>query len=94
MTIAELRKQITALREEGFPEVYVVDDVAGKFYAPHEHTYRSVHWIVEGELTIIIEGKTETLTSGQRSNVGANILHEVTIGPQGCLYIVAEDHQL
>ncbi len=91
MDTIDLRKEINILRQEGFKEAYVVDDPPGKIYPPHQHPYRSVHMIIEGEMSITAEGKTEVLHPGSRSDVGANVLHNVTIGPNGCMYIVAED---
>ncbi len=91
MDTIDLRSQIDVLRKEGFAEAYVVDDPPGKFYPPHEHPYRSVHMIIEGEMSIRANDKTEVLHPGSRSDVGANVSHEVTIGPNGCMYIVAED---
>ncbi len=92
MTTEELHEKITTLRNEGFGEVYVCDDPPGKIYPPHQHDYRSVHWIVAGQMDITVDNKTDTLQVGQRSEVGANIIHQVNIGPEGCMFIIAEDH--
>ncbi len=92
MTTEELHEKITALRNEGFGEVYVCDDQSGKIYPPHQHDYRSVHWIVAGKMDITIDGRTETLNVGQRSDVGAGVSHQVNIGSEGCMFIIAEDH--
>lgn len=92
MDTIDLRREVEILRQEGLAEAYVVDDPPGKFYPSHQHPYRSVHMIIEGEMSITAGGKTEVLHPGSRSDVGANVQHEVTIGPNGCMYIVAEDH--
>lgn len=94
MDTIDLRKEIDVLRKEGFQEAYVVDDPPEKIYPPHKHPYRSVHMIIEGEMAITANGSTEVLRPGNRSDVGANVLHNVTIGPCGCMYIVAEDQKI
>ncbi len=91
MNTIDLRREIDILRKEGFEEAYVVDDPPGKIYPPHQHPYRSVHMIIEGEMALTANGKTEVLKPGSRSDVGADVMHNVTIGPSGCMYIVAEE---
>ncbi len=78
------------LRNEGFEEVYMCDDVPGKIYDAHQHPYRSVHLVLQGSMRITMNGNSHQVSLGERSDVPQNTMHSVVIGDEGCMYIVAE----
>jgi mannose-6-phosphate isomerase-like protein (cupin superfamily) len=78
------------LREEGFEDVYVWQDGPDYSYPDHTHPGTSAHIILEGEMTVISEGKTVTHRVGDRFDVPAHTVHSAKIGPQGCKYLVGE----
>jgi quercetin dioxygenase-like cupin family protein len=61
---------------------------------PHSHRGLTTHLILKGQLTITYskEQDSEKITHGvgDRIDVGANVVHEVWMGPEGCTYIIGE----
>ncbi len=51
------------LRDQGY-SVYTWSDPPGTYYPTHTHQDREVRWVIEGEVTIGVEGKELTLTPG------------------------------
>lgn len=78
------------LREEGFASVYVQEDRPRTFYPEHVHPVKTAHVILDGAMSITMEGKTHVLKSGYRFDVPANIAHYAKIGPHGCRYLIGE----
>ena len=78
------------LREEGFSYTYIWEDAPNAFYPDHTHPNVTAHIILEGEMTVTSEGKTETYKAGQRFDVPAETIHSARMGPRGCRYIIGE----
>ncbi len=78
------------LREEGFSHVFVWQDGPNVSYPHHAHAATTAHIILDGEMTLTTEGKTQTFKSGERCDVPANAVHSAKMGPLGCKYIVGE----
>ncbi len=78
------------LREEGFRRVFVWRDGPNVFYSGHTHGMATAHIILEGEMTIVSEGKTLAVKAGGRFDVPANTVHSATMGPAGCRYLIGE----
>lgn len=78
------------LGEEGFGRVYVWTDGPHVFYPDHTHDVATAHVILQGEMTVISEGKTETYRAGGRFDVPAQTVHSARMGPEGCRYLVGE----
>ncbi|WPG97531.1 Hypothetical protein R9X50_00030800 [Acrodontium crateriforme] len=74
--------------------VFTWRDGPNAYYAPHEHSNRTTHLIMKGELTISYpddeKPTKETFGVGGRIDVDANRRHEVWIGPEGCTYVIGE----
>ncbi len=51
------------LKGQGY-SVYTWSDPPGTYYPTHTHPDREVRWVIEGEVTIGVEGKELTLTPG------------------------------
>ena len=83
----ELRKQLAA---EGFAHTYIWQDGPRAFYPDHTHPGLTAHIILDGEMTLICGGKSETYGVGDRCDVPAGAVHSAQMGPQGCRYLVGE----
>jgi mannose-6-phosphate isomerase-like protein (cupin superfamily) len=78
------------LRAEGFSNTYVWQDGPNARYADHTHATETAHIILDGELTLIIDGKTVTYGAGERCDVPAGAIHAARMGPNGCHYLIGE----
>jgi quercetin dioxygenase-like cupin family protein len=78
------------LREEGFSNIFVWQDHPNAFYPDHTHAGITAHVVLEGEITVTSQGKTQTYKAGERFDVPAGTVHSAKIGPKGCRYIVGE----
>ncbi|HEV8385150.1 MAG TPA: cupin domain-containing protein [Candidatus Acidoferrales bacterium] len=87
MTPREYEEQ---LRREGFTNIFVWRDAPGAFYPDHTHDALSAHIILEGEMTLTVNGETRTYRAGERCDVPAGTVHSAEMGPQGYRYIIGE----
>ncbi len=78
------------LRREGFTRTYVWRDAAETFYSDHTHDKLTAHVILEGQMTLTMNGKAETYRAGDRCDVPAGVVHSALMGPQGCEYLIGE----
>ncbi len=78
------------LRQEGFSHIFVWQDGPGAFYPDHTHATTTAHIILDGEMTLSSEGKTQNFKSGERCDVPANAIHSAKMGSRGCKYMVGE----
>ncbi len=78
------------LHEEGFKEVYVWQDGPNVSYPDHTHAEITTHIILDGEMTIRCQGKTQAYKPGDRFDVPAHTVHSARMGPQGCKYLIGE----
>jgi len=83
----ELRKQLEA---EGFSHTYVWQDGSDAFYPDHTHPGLTAHIILSGEVTVTMDGKSQTYRTGDRCDVPAGAVHAARMGPQGCRYLIGE----
>jgi mannose-6-phosphate isomerase-like protein (cupin superfamily) len=81
------RKQ---LEVEGFTHTFVWQDGPRAFYPDHTHTGLTAHIILDGEMTLTMNGKSQTYGPGERSDVPAGAVHSARMGWQGCRYLVGE----
>jgi quercetin dioxygenase-like cupin family protein len=78
------------LRAEGYARIFTWQDRAGAFYPDHTHPAETAHIILEGEMTLTQEGKTQTYGPGDRVDVPAGAVHSARMGPAGCRYLIGE----
>jgi mannose-6-phosphate isomerase-like protein (cupin superfamily) len=78
------------LRAEGFTRTYVWHDGPGAYYPEHTHPTMTAHIVLEGEVTVTSEGKTQTYRAGERFDVPAGTIHTAKMGPTGCRYLIGE----
>jgi len=82
----ELRTRLAA---DGF-DVYRWCDEPGAFYAPHSHERDERLWLLEGEMTFEVAGRSYRLGPGDRFELPAGTRHAATAGPQGATYLIGE----
>ncbi len=78
------------LRTEGFSHTFVWQDGPGAFYPDHTHDMETAHIILEGEMTLTMDGQTHTFGAGERCDVPAGTVHSAQMGPCGCRYLIGE----
>ena len=78
------------LEREGFSNIFVQEDSAGKHYTPHKHEKITTHIVLDGLITITVFGHPTILGPGKRLDVPANVIHEATAGPNGCKFLTGE----
>ncbi|HKS83381.1 MAG TPA: cupin domain-containing protein [Candidatus Acidoferrales bacterium] len=84
---SQLRKK---LETEGFSHTFVWQDDPGAFYPDHTHAGITTHVILDGEMTLKMNGTSRTYRAGERCDVPAGATHSAKMGPQGCRYLVGE----
>jgi mannose-6-phosphate isomerase-like protein (cupin superfamily) len=84
-------QELTAqLRREGFSHTYIWQDGPNAFYPEHTHAMETAHIILEGEMTLIMAGKSQTFHAGDRCDVPAGAIHAAKMGARGCRYLIGE----
>ena len=87
MDIGALEAQ---LHGEGFKHTYVWEDGPNAKYPDHTHPTETAHIILDGEMTLTVNGQSVTCGIGERVDVPANEVHAARMGPQGCRYVIGE----
>ena len=78
------------LHTEGFTHTYVWQDAPGAFYPEHTHPTETAHIILDGEMTLTMQGQTHTFRAGDRCDVPAGTVHSARMGLRGCRYLIGE----
>ena len=84
------KKLAEQLRREGFGHTYSWQDGADAFYPDHTHETETAHIILVGEMTLTMNGKSQTYRAGERCDVAAGAVHSARMGPKGCRYLIGE----
>jgi mannose-6-phosphate isomerase-like protein (cupin superfamily) len=87
MNASEMEKQ---LRSEGFRHTYVWEDAPDRWYSEHTHAVETAHVILEGEMTLTMNGQSTTCRVGERCDIPAGAIHTARMGPSGCRYLIGE----
>ena len=87
MNLTQLEKQ---LHGEGFRHTFVWEDGPDCRYANHIHAVETAHIILEGEMTLTMDGRSDTYRAGERCDVPAGAVHAARVGPGGCRYLIGE----
>jgi mannose-6-phosphate isomerase-like protein (cupin superfamily) len=87
MKVKDLEDQ---LHSEGFVHTYVWQDRPNAHYPDHTHQTETAHIILEGEMILIMNGRSQSFRSGERCDVPAGTVHSARMGPGGCRYLIGE----
>lgn len=85
MTPEEFEQQ---MQQQGF-ETVTVERPANGALDLHTHPFEARALILEGEITIVAEGKTQFCKAGELFQLAANVPHTEVYGPAGVRYIAA-----
>lgn len=83
-----MQKWKTILLEEGFRQQWSHRDQAGYFYDDHEHPVDTAHVVLQGSMTIEVEGQEHEVGVGERFDVAKHVVHRAKIGPRGCEFLI------
>jgi mannose-6-phosphate isomerase-like protein (cupin superfamily) len=78
------------LEREGFGHTYVWQDGPNAHYPDHTHDTETAHIILSGEMTLTMNGDSQTYRAGERCDVPAGAVHSAKMGPTGCRYLIGE----
>ena len=84
MTEQEFRKMMA---EHGVETIVEVEREANGSLDTHTHPFEANALILDGEITLVAEGKTIHCKAGDTFRLGANIPHTEQYGPQGVRYL-------
>jgi len=87
MDVRDLEKQ---LQSEGFRHTYIWQDSPNAYYPDHTHPVETAHIILDGEMTLTQNSRTNTYGAGDRVDVPARTVHSARMGPRGCRYLIGE----
>ena len=82
-----LKQQLEA---EGFLDTFVWQDRPHAFYPDHAHAGLTAHIVLDGEMTLTMNGESHSYAVGERCDVPAGVTHSARMGPRGCRYLVGE----
>lgn len=76
------------LRAEGFPEIRTNELPPNRHNPEHSHPFDVLALVLEGDITLAVEGKTSTYRAGEEFSMKARCPHIEDIGPAGVMYLV------
>ena len=76
------------LEDEGFGHIFVRQDQPEAFYPEHTHACLTTHIILEGEMTLTMNGQSKKYGAGERFDVPSDAAHSARVGPAGCRFLV------
>jgi quercetin dioxygenase-like cupin family protein len=76
------------LRAEGYPEIRTNQMEPNSRNAEHSHSFDVLALVLEGDITITVEGKARTYRVGDEFSMKAGCRHVEDVGPQGVKYLV------
>lgn len=83
----------TALRRDGFGEIETKTVPGPRAAAPHEHPYDVRALVIDGEITLTVDGATRAYRAGEVFTMPAGCRHAEAIGAGGLHYLVGRRHQ-
>jgi quercetin dioxygenase-like cupin family protein len=83
---ATLRRRLEA---DGF-DVFAWQDGPDARYTAHHHDHDESIWVVDGELTFGIDGRSYRLGPGDRLMLPARTVHTAAGGPTGAAYLIGQ----
>ena len=76
------------LRAEGFPEIRENGLQAGCHNAEHFHPFDVLALVLEGDITLTVQGVARIYRAGDEFSMNAGCPHVEDAGPQGVRYLV------
>src|SRR5262245_246723 len=76
------------LRAEGFPEIRTNELQPGCHNAEHSHPFDVLALVLEGDITLTVEGRPRTYGVGEEFSMKAGCAHVEDVGAHGVKYLV------
>jgi quercetin dioxygenase-like cupin family protein len=76
------------LEREGYPEIRTNALQPGCHNAEHSHAFDVLALVLEGDITLTIDGRARTYRAGDEFTMKAGCAHVEDVGPQGVKYLV------
>ena len=76
------------LRAEGYPEIRTNELPANRHNPEHAHPFDVLAMVLEGEITLTVNGAARTYRPGSEFSMQAGCRHIEDIGPAGVKYLV------
>ena len=77
------------LRRDGFPEPVEVQQAPKGQLGIHEHPFEVKALVVEGDITIVIDGLSRNFKAGEIFHLDLNQPHAESYGPEGVKYLAS-----
>ena len=76
------------LRSEGFPEIRTNQLAPSWHNAEHSHAFDVLALVLDGEITLTVDGKARLYRAGEEFSMRAGCKHVEDVGPNGVRYLV------
>lgn len=76
------------LKREGYPEIRTNALPPHRHNPEHTHDFDVLALVLEGDITLTIEGRARTYRAGDEFTMKAGCAHVEDVGPQGVKYLV------
>jgi quercetin dioxygenase-like cupin family protein len=77
------------VKKEGFNPISISNH-SGFVYAKHKHPETKLLVFLEGNMTVMVEGKTFLCQPGDKLIIPGNTFHEAIVGEKGCTFLWSE----
>jgi quercetin dioxygenase-like cupin family protein len=81
------------LRAQGFPEIRTNELQPGCHNAEHSHPFDVLALVLEGDITLTVDGDARTYRAGEEFSMQAGCAHVEHVGEQGVKYVVGRRHK-
>jgi quercetin dioxygenase-like cupin family protein len=81
------------LKTEGFPEIRTNELPPNRHNPEHSHPFDVLALVLEGDITLTVEGKARTYRVGDEFSMKARCPHVEDVGPAGVKYLVGRRPQ-
>jgi quercetin dioxygenase-like cupin family protein len=82
----------TGLRRDGYNDVFTKELPAGQSVAEHNHPFDVHALVLNGEITLTVDGVASTYREGDKFTMAAGCRHQEDVGPEGVSYLVGRRH--
>ncbi|MGH8741196.1 MAG: cupin domain-containing protein [Burkholderiales bacterium] len=76
------------LRAQGYPEIRTNELPPNKQNAEHTHPFDVLALVLDGDITLTVDGKARTYRAGDEFSMQAGCPHAEDVGPAGVKYLV------
>ena len=81
------------LQDAGFTNTFIWNDEPGTQHETHQHEHKTAHIIIHGSMQVAVDGTEKTYARGDRFDIDAGVPHTVSVGNDGCVYMIGEKVQ-